>query len=106
MTGALAASTTLSPVVYPVLVVAAAGTTALFVLSMAVYWRRRSRPFLLVTLAIGMLVVRSIVGFGTALGLVPMNLHHVLEHGLDFLIAALVLLAAYLSRTNGPETDI
>ncbi|MFP4625305.1 MAG: DUF7471 family protein [Natronomonas sp.] len=92
----------LSPVVYPVLVVATAGTTTLFVLSLVVYWRRLSAPFLLVTVAIGLLVVRSVVGFGTVVGLVPMTVHHVLEHGFDFLIAALVLVAAYLSRSKSP----
>ncbi|WP_336135494.1 DUF7471 family protein [Natronomonas amylolytica] len=94
------ASTTLSPAVYPVVVVAAAGTTLLFVLSVAVYWRRRSTPFFLVALAIGLLVVRSVVGFGTVAGVVPMNAHHVIAHGIDFLIAALVLFAAYLNRSG------
>lgn len=94
------ASTTLSPTVYPFVIVAAAGTTLLFVLSLAVYWRRQSTPFLLVALAIGMLVVRSVVGFGTVAGVVPMNAHHIIAHGIDFLIAAFVLLAAYLSRSG------
>ncbi|MEF8807440.1 DUF7471 family protein [Natronomonas sp.] len=96
----LAASTTLSPTVYPFVIVAAAGTTLLFVLSLAVYWRRQSTPFLLVALAIGLLVVRSVVGFGTVAGVVPMNAHHIIAHGIDFLIAAFVLLAAYLSRSG------
>lgn len=100
----LVASTTLSPAVYPVIIVAAAGTTVLFVLSIAVYWRRRSVPFLLVTLAIGLLVIRSIVGFGTVAGQVPMNAHHIIAHGIDFLIATLVLFAAYLTRSD-PTND-
>lgn len=99
---ALPLSTELSPVVYPILVVAATGTTTLFVLSLVVYWRRQSTPFLFVTVAIGLLVVRSVVGFGTVVGLVPMTVHHLIEHGFDFLIAAFVLLAAYLSRSNSP----
>lgn len=98
----VAQSTGLSPVVYPILAVATAGTATLFVLSLVVYWRRQSAPFLFVTVAIGLLVVRSVVGFGTVAGLVPMTVHHLLEHGFDFLIAALVLLAAYVTRSGNP----
>lgn len=79
-----------------VLVLAAVGTTAVFVLSLVAYRRRRERSYLLITVAIGLLVVRTIVGFGTVRGITPMLYHHLVEHTFDFMIAVLVLSAAYV----------
>lgn len=76
-----------------VLALATLGTLALFCLALVGYRRRRTGVYLLVTVAIGLLVVRSLVGIGTALGLVPMAVHHLVEHGADVLVAALVLTA-------------
>lgn len=80
-----------------VLALATAGTTVVFALALAGYARRRTRPYLLVAAAIAALVIRSVVGFGTMYGHVPMGVHHLVEHGLDFLIAACVLAAVYLT---------
>lgn len=87
-----------SLVILGVVILAALGTGALFLVSAIAYHRRRSRQYGLISAAIGALVVRSAVGTGTVLGVVPMPLHHLLEHALDFLIAALVLLAVYFRR--------
>jgi hypothetical protein len=84
-----------------VLGLATLGTTALFLLGLAGYRRRRTPVYLLLTLALALLVARSLVGFGTALGLVPMGAHHIIEHGSDFAIAAVVLYALY--RTGPPS---
>ena len=78
-----------------VIVVAGAGTGVLFAVSLVAYGRRGGRRFLLVSVAIGALWARSIVGAGTVLGYVPMPAHHYLEHTLDFVIAGLVLYAVY-----------
>lgn len=91
----------LPPSTLAVVVLAAVGTGVLFALSLAAYLRRRTVPYGLVTVAIGMLLVRSVVGAGTVLGYVPMPAHHFLEHGFDFLIAACVLTAVYLGRPTG-----
>lgn len=77
---------------------AGVGTTVLFVLGLVAYLRRRTTPYLLITLALGALVVQTVVGFGTALGVVPMGIHHLVQHGLDFLIASALLGAIYRSR--------
>ncbi len=84
-----------SPVLLSVLGLAALGTTAVFVLGLVAYRRRPTRPYLLVTLALGMLVARTMVGLATVFGHVPMPAHHLVEHGLDFLIATFVLAAVY-----------
>jgi len=78
-----------------VILVAGVGTGVLFAVSLVAYRRRGGRRFLLVSVAIGALWARSIVGAGTVLGYVPMPAHHYLEHTLDFVIAGLVLYAVY-----------
>ena len=78
-------------VLFAALALATLGTIALFLVACAAAWRRRTTTYLLVTAAIGLLVLRSIVGFGTALGAVAMPAHHIVEHTFDFLIALFVL---------------
>lgn len=78
-----------------VIAVAGIGTGLLFLVSVVAYRRRGSDQFRLISVAVGVLLARSIVGAGTVLGYVPMPVHHFLEHSLDFLIAAIVLYAVY-----------
>jgi len=85
-----------SPFLLAVLVLAAVGTTVVFGLSLLAYRRRRERSYLLISVAIGLLVVRTVVGFGTVRGVTPMLYHHLVEHTFDFMIAVLVLSAAYV----------
>ncbi|MCX2818861.1 hypothetical protein EGH25_05805 [Haladaptatus sp. F3-133] len=89
-----------SPFLLAVLVLAGIGTTAVFALSLVAYRRRRGKSYLLISVAIGLLVVRTLVGFGTVQGVIPMLYHHLVEHTLDFLIAALVLTAAYVGGAD------
>lgn len=83
------------PVLLVVLLAAILGTGLLFALSVAAYLRRRSTQYLLISIAVGALWGRSLVGIGTVYGYVPMPIHHLIEHGLDFLIAVVVLYAVY-----------
>ncbi|MBV0902984.1 DUF7471 family protein [Haloarcula salina] len=85
-----------------VIALATLGTLSLFLVAAAGTYRRRTRPYVLLTTAIGLLVVRSVVGVGTVLGTVPMPIHHLTEHGFDFLIALLVLGAIY--AVDAPRT--
>ncbi|ELZ54031.1 MULTISPECIES: DUF7471 family protein [Halorubrum] len=78
-----------------IVIVAGLGTATLFAVSLAAYRRRRRAQYRLISLAVGALLARSVVGAGTVLGVVPMPAHHLIAHGLDFLIAALVLYAVY-----------
>ncbi len=71
------------------------GTGVLFVISVIASVRRGGTQFRLITVAVGALFVRSLVGIGTVFGVVPMWIHHFVEHSLDFLIAATVLYAVY-----------
>ncbi|RLM54065.1 hypothetical protein DVK02_11605 [Halobellus sp. Atlit-31R] len=80
------------------ILLAGVGTLVVFLLGVAAYARRRAFHYLLITLALGALVVRTGVGLATVYGLVPMTIHHLLGHALDFLVAALVLYAVYSTR--------
>jgi len=80
------------------------GTLALFGVAAAGAARRRTTPYLLLTVAIGLLVARSLLGLGTAMGAVPMPVHHLAGHGVDLAIALLVLGAiAAVDRPASPE---
>ncbi|MWV38527.1 hypothetical protein [Natrialba sp. INN-245] len=99
----------LAPVLLAVIVLAALGTTILFACGVVAYVRRRSTRYLLITVVLGLLAARSFVGLGTVFGVVPMTVHHLVEHGLDFTIAVLILYAVYRSGPgsgrNTMETD-
>ncbi|AUX09938.1 hypothetical protein AArcSl_2316 [Halalkaliarchaeum desulfuricum] len=86
-----------------VLALATIGTGLVLLLAVAGYLRRGSTPYLLVVVAVSALFVRSLVGFGTLYGHVPMTTHHFIEHGFDFLIAVCVLTAVYLMGSPDVE---
>lgn len=88
----------LAPVLIAIIVLAAIGTAILFGAGVVAYSRRRTTRYLLITVVLGLLVVRSLVGLGTVFGFVPMTIHHLVEHSFDFLVAVLVLYAVYRSK--------
>ena len=89
----------LSPAVAPVLIgiilLAAFGTAILFLVGLGGYHRRRTVRHGVIAIVLGLLVGRSLVGLGTVFGIVPMVAHHIIEHGFDLLIAALLLYLLY-----------
>ena len=91
-----------APVLLAVIVLAVLCTAILFCCGVVAYLRRRSTRYLLVTVALGLLLIRSLVGLGTVFGVVSMSVHHLREHGIDVSIAVLILYAVYRS---GPGTD-
>jgi len=94
-----------SPLLLAVIAIAGLGTGVLFTVSLIAYNRRRSRQYLLISIAVGALLLRSIIGAGTVLGVVPMITHHFLEHSLDFFIAAIILYAMYAHAPGTLSTD-
>ena len=90
-----------SPLLLLVVFLAGLGTTALFLVGVIAYRKRPTERYLLITVVLGLLVVRTVVGFGTILGAVPMTIHHLVEHGFDFLIATLILYAVYRTGPVG-----
>jgi len=86
-----------------VLVFAGIASAGLLGLALAAYLRRRSGSYLLILLALGALLARSLVGLGTMLGPISQPQHHLLEHALDVGMAALVIAAVYHARTVTPD---
>jgi hypothetical protein len=83
------------------LVAALAGVVTALVagLGLAAFLRRRSRSYLLVALALGTLFAGPVVATMTMLDLLGPALHHLVEHGLDTLVAACVVGAVYHARS-------
>jgi hypothetical protein len=75
--------------------VASAGLTGL---ALAAFVRRRSRSYLLVALAVATLLARTAVAVASVTRVVGPSAHHLLEHGLDVAMAALVIAAVYYAR--------
>ncbi|CQH63319.1 uncharacterized protein HHUB_4042 (plasmid) [Halobacterium hubeiense] len=85
------------PVLVVVLSLATVGTVVLFGVGLSAYVQRRSRRYLLVAGVLALLVGRTFVGMGTLFGVVPMGLHHLIAHSIDFLTAATLLYLVYQS---------
>ena len=66
--------------------------------AVAALHRRPSWPYLLVALALGTLFVRFVAGVVYVRGSVSPETHHLLEHGLDVAMAALVIGAVLVAR--------
>ncbi|WP_198662142.1 DUF7471 family protein [Halorussus litoreus] len=77
---------------------AGVGSALLLGLGLAALARRRSRSYLLVTLALATLLARTAVAALSLTGSVDAVAHHWVEHGLDALMAALVVAAVYDAR--------
>jgi len=82
-----------------ILLLGGLASAALVVLGAIAFSYRRSRSYLLVTLALGALTIKATLGGLSMVGLMAIGQHHVLEHGLDFTIAALLIAAVYDART-------
>jgi hypothetical protein len=84
-----------------VVALAAAGVASALLTGAALiaFLRRRSRPYLLVALALATLLARSVVAGASVGGLLAGDVHHVLEHGLDVLMAGLVIAAVWYARS-------
>lgn len=85
----------------PLLVILAGaglGGALLLGLALAAFLRRKSRPYLLIALALGALLARTAVAILSMLKLVQGTEHHLLEHALDVAMAAFVIGAVYYAR--------
>jgi hypothetical protein len=88
-----------STVLLIVVTIAAIGAALLLGVAFTAFLRRHSRPYLLVVAAFTALLGRSIVAGLSIAGLLSTTTHHILEHGMDVLLVALVVAAVYYART-------
>jgi hypothetical protein len=79
------------------------GSAVLLGLGVAAFVRRQSRPYLLVALALAALFARSGVAALSVAGALDLQAHHLLEHALDVVLAALVVAAVYRARSINPK---
>ncbi|PSP72096.1 hypothetical protein BRC86_13430 [Halobacteriales archaeon QS_3_64_16] len=93
----------------PLLVFGGLASAALAGLGAVAFLRRRSRSYLLVTLALVALGFKAFLGGLWLVEFLPITRHHLLEHGMDVAIALLLVAAIYDARrapTNGrAETE-
>jgi hypothetical protein len=80
---------------------AGVGSGLLLALGVAALSRRTSRSYLLVVLALGALVARTLVSALAIFGPLDPALHHFAEHALDAMVATFLLGAIYYARTSG-----
>lgn len=94
-----------SPLLPMILGLAALAAALVIGLALAALLRRRSVPYLLVTLALATILARTVVGVAVMTGWVSAATHHTLEHALDASMAGLVIAAVYTARRaqHGPE---
>lgn len=81
-----------------VLGLAGLGAALLLGLALAALVRRRSRPYLLLAAAVAAVLARTAVAGFTVTGHLSIDTHHLLEHGLDVVLVALVVAAVYTAR--------
>ena len=88
-----------------VLVFAGIASIAIVGLASVAISRRRSWPYLLVTLALTTLLVRTAFGMLSLGDLLSSTTHHILEHSLDVLAVGLLVGAVYLARSVDPRGE-
>lgn len=88
-----------------VLVIAGISSMAIVGLGVAALSQRRSRSYLLITLALATLLVRTLVGGLAFDGMMSMHLHHLIEHASDGVMAGLLLAAVYFARASDPRSE-
>lgn len=81
------------------LLVGTLAAAAILGVALAAFVQRRSWPYLLVALAVATLLARTTIGMGYMGGWMLPEHHHLLEHGLDVTMAALVIAAVLSAHT-------
>ncbi|WP_459193678.1 DUF7471 family protein [Halosimplex sp. J119] len=92
------------PMLLGVHLLAGVGSGLLLALGVAALGQRGSRSYLLVVLALGALVARTVVSGLAMFGPLDAALHHFAEHALDAMLATFLLAAIYYARTTESVT--
>lgn len=86
-----------------VLTAASLASAALVGIAILALVRRRSLSYTLVAAAIGTILVRSVIGIGTHIGVFAGHTHHFLEHILDVAVVVLLIAAVAVARRRLSE---
>lgn len=93
-----AVTVTENPVFAGVVILSAIVSLPLALFGILAYRRRRTTSYLLVASAFVAFFLKSVVGIFTLVGVVSVESHHLIEHGLDILVVGLLIGAVYLAR--------
>ncbi|MFB6124459.1 MAG: hypothetical protein ABEJ59_00685 [Halanaeroarchaeum sp.] len=85
-------------VVGAVVALAGMASVALATIGVLAFRERRTKPYCFVAAALVVLAVKAFVGGVTLAGLLGVRTHHIIEHGLDFLMAVMLITAIYAAR--------
>jgi heme A synthase len=88
-----------------VLTLAGIASVAIVGLALVAFAQRRSRSYLLITIALATLLVRTVIGGLAMSGVVQLELHHIIEHALDGVMAVSLIAAVYCGRTTERPTS-
>lgn len=89
-----------------ILLVAGLGSIPLVLVAGLAFFRRRSWSYFLVTLAIGALAFRTVLGAIMVTGFLTVEAHHLIEHLLDALVIGFLFAAIYAARTADPHSSL
>ena len=87
-------------VVAAVVVLSGLVSVALATVGILAFRRRRSPAYLLIATALVVLALKAVVGGLTISGVLGIGPHHLIEHGLDLLMAILLIGAIYVARSQ------
>lgn len=82
-----------------VLGLASVGTATLLAIALLAFTERRSRPYLLIALAVAALFLRTVVAGLSVVAVLPTTAHHLFEHVLDVVVVVLIIVAVYYARS-------
>lgn len=74
-------------------------SVSLAVVAVLAFNRRRTPPYFFVASALVVLAAKAFVGGLTLAGMFELRTHHVIEHGLDFVMAVMLIGAVYVARS-------
>ena len=87
------------------LIIAGLLSSGIFVISLWVYYQRRTRPYLLLSIALAALASRSVVGGLYMADFLLHAHHHLIEHVFDMVIAICLLVAIVSMGQPGAATE-
>jgi len=86
-------------VVTAIIILSGIASVSLAVVAVLAFNRRRTPPYFFVASALVVLAAKAFVGGLTLAGVFELRTHHIIEHGLDFVMAIMLIGAVYVARS-------
>lgn len=98
-------STAMTDMTVVFIVLGGLASSALASASVLAFSQRRSRPYLFISLALGMLTAKAFVGGLTVFQVVSAPTHHMVEHALDLATAVFLIMAVIFARIGANSAE-